>query len=121
AVSAGPPSGWLPPRVSRLRQCRAGSAREALLISQQKHDRRDDHRDPDDRKGQIDGPGKTQELLAEQVGGNTVERRPDDAARRIEEEEAAPAHAVDPGEEGRKDAQYRNKPPEEHHLGPVLV
>src|SRR6266702_3473949 len=121
AVRDGPPRGWLARRIERYAQCRVGFALEARFISAQKHDRRDDHRDPDDRKGQIDGPGKTQELLAEQVGGNTVERRPDDAARRIEEEEAAPAHAVDPGEEGRKDAQYRNKPPEEHHLGPVLV
>ena len=30
-------------------------------------------------------------------------------------------HLVDPGEEGRKDAQHGNEAPEEHHLGPVLV
>ena len=30
-------------------------------------------------------------------------------------------HVVDPGEEGREDAQHGDEAPEEHHLGPVFV
>src|SRR5438132_2607699 len=124
ALKAAPdraPPGSLARRFDGSRHGGVGLALQPRLISPQKDDGRDDHPDPDDGEHQIDAPGKSQQLLAEPVGAHTVKRRPDDAARSVEDEEEAPVHAVDTGQKRGKDAQYGNESPEEHHLGPVLV
>src|SRR5690349_23561013 len=57
--------------------------------------------------------------IAEQIAAGAVERGPENAARRIEQQKAAPAHTVGAGQEGGPRAQDGDKAPEEHDLAAV--
>src|SRR5689334_25269024 len=57
--------------------------------------------------------------IAQQVACGAIERGPEDAARRVEKQETAPAHTVGAGQEGGPRAQDGDKAPEEHDLAAV--
>src|ERR1700674_454547 len=58
-------------------------------------------------------------LLAQIISSETVHAGPQDAARRVEQQEARPGHAIGPGEQGGKHAEQRDKAAEEHDLAAV--
>jgi hypothetical protein len=80
--------------------------------------------DEGDRDGGQDGctglPGDTMYLLAQSEACQALNARPDDAAGTIEDEEAAPGHPVDAGEQRCEGAQYRDEAAEEDDLAAVL-
>src|SRR5437588_4721161 len=80
-------------------------------------DRDDD--ETDDHQGDGDGLLRVKQRGPEQVSAETIDDRPDHAARRIGDEEALPFHPVHPGEEGGEHAQHGDEPAEEHHLAAV--
>ncbi len=55
-------------------------------------------------------------FLAEIIRSETVHAGPQDAARRVEQQEGKPGHAIGPGEQGGKRAEQRDEATEEHDL-----
>src|SRR5207245_3695410 len=108
-------------RFQRSEHGPVGFSLQPGLVAPQEDDHQDDHRDADDRQREIHPTGELQQLFPEEKGGHAVDRRPDDTARRIEDQEPAPVHSVDTRQEGGEDAQNRYESPKEHHLRAVLI
>ena len=74
--------------------------------------RGDQRRDPDRARVVL-------ESVAEGVAARAEDRRPDEAAERVEQQEARPGEMVDPGEEGGEGAQHGDEAAEEDDLAAV--
>ena len=75
--------------------------------------------DSDRAQGNRRGLSQFRCLFAEIPTAKSVHRGPDDAAGRIEDEEAPPGHAVHAGEERGQGAQDRDEASEEDDLAAV--
>src|SRR6476660_330359 len=87
------------------------------------------HADEEECAERDDDRGAEHAVTAERVGGRLAEEvgeqpeasRPDDAARRVPEEEAPPRHVRDAGEPGRRDAEHGDEAADEDGLAAVLA
>ena len=72
-----------------------------------------------DQRGDADRARVMLEGVAEGVAARAEDRRPDEAAERVEQQEARPGEMIDPGEEGREGAQHGDEAAEEDDLAAV--
>src|SRR5437868_4868669 len=60
-------------------------------------------------------------IIAEEVSSQPIERSPDDAPKRVVEQEGSPWHAVGPGQERGPGTQEGDKAPKEDHFAAMLA
>ena len=89
---------------------------QALFVAPHNDDPRKDEEYRQREGNRANRSGHPVDIVAEQVAPHAVERGPDDASGRIEEQEAWPAHAVGSGQKGGPGTQQpprsaRRRPP----------
>src|SRR4051794_20171182 len=98
-----------------------GHVGEPLRPAPQEEREEHDPPEADDPERDVDRRAEPLERLPAVVRRQAEDQRPDDPARRVGDQEAAPFHLPDAGEEGRVRAQDRHEAAEEHDLAAVPV
>src|SRR6185437_1142597 len=94
---------------------------KALLVAPDGDERDDEENDGDEQDHKARGAEQVTCLLAKDEAGDAEDRRPGDAASKIEDEEAAPVHPVYTGQQRGECTQHGDESSEKHDLAAVLA